>query len=156
MSCITAEGDRFLRRRMSTTKLPFTDTEWKIPGYRRYEMDAAFRSPCRYTGYVEGVKETFKKTPILCQKECRQPEEGSFILNRTQCFRKTEAHSDDPCNQPDVGRKARPENLWPNLQHTAKRDPFLPPKSSVSLGKAQTSWRDRRSRALVLSRRPSH
>lgn len=38
---------------------------------------------CRYTGYVQGLHETYKKTPVMAQLETKAPEPSSFLHTRT-------------------------------------------------------------------------
>lgn len=117
--------------RMSTKKLPYTDPEWRIPGSIFLFSNTDLMGFDRYTGYVEGLKETYKKTPILCQKECHEPEEGSFMFTRTKTQSNLETGR-DPCNE--TTKKPQPDVLWPNLQDHAAQEMFRPPQSSVSLG----------------------
>lgn len=116
---------------MSTKKLPYTDPEWRIPGSISLFSNTDLMVFDRYTGYVEGLKETYKKTPILCQKECHEPEEGSFMFTRTKTQSNVETGR-DPCNERT--KKPQPDVLWPNLQDHAAQEMFRPPQSSVSLG----------------------
>jgi hypothetical protein len=37
----------------------------------------------RYTGYVQGLHETFKKTPVMAQLETKAPGPSSFLHTRT-------------------------------------------------------------------------
>eukprot|EP00798_Chlamydomonas_sp_ICE-L_P013486 gene13486-19344_t len=102
--------------------LPYTEPEWKMPGY---------------TGYVQGMQETFKKTPIMAQLETKDPDpEFSFIHTRTQVPHKTtlQEANRDPCNHPETLKKPQPGNLWPNLQTKAIQDSFRPPQSNISFG----------------------
>eukprot|EP00798_Chlamydomonas_sp_ICE-L_P013487 gene13487-19345_t len=106
----------------NTTTLPFTSPDWKIPGY---------------TGYVNGLQETYKKTPIMAQLETKEPDaDFSFIHTRTQVPHKTtlQEANRDPCNHPETLKKPQPGNLWPNLQTKAIQDSFRPPQSNISFG----------------------
>ncbi|PNW78166.1 hypothetical protein CHLRE_10g466650v5 [Chlamydomonas reinhardtii] len=102
----------------STTKVPFTEPEWKIPGY---------------TGYVQGLQETYKKTPVMAQLETKDPSPESFIYTRTQTAPKPSPVR-DPCNNPENFKKPQPGNLWPALQETAIQASFKPPTSNIALG----------------------
>lgn len=75
----------------------------------------------RYTGYVQGMQETYKKTPVMAQLETKQPGEESFVYTRTQSPPKSSIASKlrDPCNSPKNYKKAEQDNLWPNLQEKA-------------------------------------
>lgn len=103
---------------MASKQLPFTEKEWKIPGY---------------TGYVQGINETYKKTPVMSQLETKAPDQDSFIFTRTQIQPKSDP-TRDPCNFPDSVKKPEPGNLWPSLQETAIQDSFKPPRSNIALG----------------------
>mmetsp|Transcript_29044 Transcript_29044/g.53375 ORF Transcript_29044/g.53375 Transcript_29044/m.53375 type:complete len:356 (-) Transcript_29044:838-1905(-) len=102
----------------STQKTPYTEPEWKIPGY---------------TGYIQGIQETYKKTPVMAQLETKAPEPDSFLYTRTAVPPKP-TPSRDPCNNPEALRKAIPGNLWPALQASAVQPSFKPPMSMVNLG----------------------
>lgn len=54
----------------------------------------------RYTGYMQGMSETFKKTPMMAQLETKAPTEESFIHTRTASPPKLQP-ARDPCNFPD-------------------------------------------------------
>lgn len=107
---------------MTTTKLPFTTEEWKIPGY---------------TGYVQGIQETYKQTPIMAQLETKVPDqEFSFIHTRTQVAYKS-THTEqarDPCNDPESLKKKQPEVLWPSLLTEARQESVKPRQSNISFG----------------------
>jgi len=101
--------------------LPFTGPEYKIPGY---------------TGFVQGLGETYKKTPIMAQVETKDPAPEDFIFTRTQVAPKT-THATvlkDPCNDPESFRKPEPGNVWPSLQETALQESFKPPTSNIQFG----------------------
>eukprot|EP00803_Ostreobium_quekettii_P009237 evm.model.scf_479.3 EVM.evm.TU.scf_479.3 scf_479:17845-20257(+) len=87
----------------------------------------------RYTGYIQGLQETYKKTPIPCQIETKAPQEGSFIFTRTRTQHKSTPHR-DPCNFPETLKKPQPGNLWPALQDKAAQDSLKPPRSNITLG----------------------
>jgi hypothetical protein len=77
--------------------------------------------PIRYTGYIQGLQETYKKTPIMAQVETKTPGEESFIHTRTCSPPKTTYHSmqRDPCNFSENFKKPEVDNLWPRLQERA-------------------------------------
>jgi hypothetical protein len=79
------------------------------------------------------MQETYKKTPIMCQLETKQPTEDSFIYTRTRTLPKA-TPSRDPCNYPENFKKAEPGNLWPLLQDKAIQDTAKPPRSNIALG----------------------
>ena len=87
----------------------------------------------RYTGFVQGLQETYKKTPVMAQLETKAPTPDSFIYTRTQTAPRPSAIR-DPCNNPENFRKAQPGNLWPALQETAIQASFKPPTSNIALG----------------------
>ena len=87
----------------------------------------------RYTGYIPGVQETFKKGPIPSQVEVLQPDADSFIKTRTEVAPKSNP-ARDACNNPANFLKAQPGNLWPAQQSTAAQEPFRPPPASVAFG----------------------
>jgi hypothetical protein len=76
---------------------------------------------CRYTGYIQGLQETYKKTPIMAQVETKTPGEESFIHTRTCSPPNTTYHSmqRDPCNFSENFKKPEVDNLWPRLQERA-------------------------------------
>lgn len=90
----------------------------------------------QFTGYVQGISETFQKTPIMAQLETKDPEPVSFLHTRAQVpYRTTHVGTiRDPCNKPEQFRKEDPDNLWPRLQTTAKQPSAKPPVSSIALG----------------------
>lgn len=107
---------------MATTATPYTEPEFKIPGY---------------TGHIHGLAETYKKTPIPCQVETIDPQLDSFVYTRTQLHHKPTFSTvlKDPCNDGKVfTHRAHPENIWPNLQTKAIQDSFKPPVSNIILG----------------------
>lgn len=106
---------------VQTTQIPFTEPEWKIPGY---------------TGYIHGLHETYKKTPIMAQLETKVPDPDTFIYTRTQVPPRPtpEDIKRDACNNPDNFRKPVPGNLWPKLQNTAIQASFKPPVSNIAFG----------------------
>ena len=88
----------------------------------------------RYTGYVPGVHETFKKGPIPSQIECMSPDADSFIRTRTQVAPIPQPDR-DACNNPENSIKShQATNLWPALQATAAQEPCRPPPASVAFG----------------------
>eukprot|EP00775_Hariotina_reticulata_P006099 gene6099-6337_t len=106
---------------------PFTDEQWKISGY---------------TGYVQGLQETYKKTPIMAQLETKAPAEESFIHTRTCSPPKVTYQSmqRDACNYSEnVHKHADVDNLWPRLQDKATQDSFKPPCSNIALGDERIS-----------------
>ncbi len=88
---------------------------------------------CRYTGYVQGLQETYKKTPVMAQLETKDPTPESFIYTRTQTAPRP-SPTRDPCNDPENFKKPQPGNLWPSLQETAVQPSFKPPASNIALG----------------------
>jgi hypothetical protein len=74
----------------------------------------------RYTGYIQGLTETYKKTPVMAQLETKAPEPASFLHTRT-CSPPKASPMRDPCNFPENFKKEDPDNLWPSLQATAKQ-----------------------------------
>lgn len=101
-----------------------------------YQFSAAAcpnRSVCRYTGYVQGLQETYKKTPVMAQLETKDPTPESFIYTRTQTAPRP-SPTRDPCNDPENFKKPQPGNLWPSLQETAVQPSFKPPASNIALG----------------------
>ena len=40
--------------------------------------------PCRYTGYIRGMGETFAKTPVMAQWETKEPSPDSFLYARSK------------------------------------------------------------------------
>ena len=87
----------------------------------------------RYSGYIQGLQETYKKTPIPCQIETKEPSVGSFIFTRTRTAHKSTPHR-DPCNFPENLKKPQPGNLWPALQEKAAQDSLKPPRSNITVG----------------------
>lgn len=92
--------------------------------------------PSQFTGYVQGMNETFQKTPVMAQLETKDPEPVSFLHTRNQVPYKTTHVSSirDPCNKLEIFQKEEPDNLWPRLQTTAKQPSAKPPVSSIALG----------------------
>jgi len=90
----------------------------------------------QFTGHVQGLSETFQKTPVMAQLETKDPEPTSFLHTRSQVPYKTTHIGTirDPCNKPEQFRKDDPDNLWPRLQSTAKQPSAKPPVSSIALG----------------------
>lgn len=109
-----------------TVKTPYTDPEYKIPGF---------------TGHIHGINETYKKTPIPCQEETTQPHDHSFIHTRTELQYVTTRRENvrDPCNNEENFKKPKPGNVWPNLQERATQDSFRPPVSNIALGDSRIS-----------------
>lgn len=105
----------------ATIKTPFTEPEYKIPGF---------------TGHIHGLVETFKKTPIPAQIETKQPDDNSFIHTRTEVQYVTTRASTmrDPCNDSSNFKKPTPDNVWPMLQETSIRESFKPPVSNIAFG----------------------
>lgn len=60
----------------------------------------ALLCPRSYTGYMPGMSETFKKTPMMAQLETKAPGEESFIHTRTASPPKAQP-ARDPCNFPE-------------------------------------------------------
>lgn len=72
--------------------------------------------PCRYTGYIQGLSETYAQTPIPAQLQTKQPPTSSFLFTRTY-VPSVSTPSRDPCNFPDTYKpRHEPVNLWPQLQ----------------------------------------
>lgn len=70
---------------------------------------------------MQGLQETFKKTPVMAQLETKKPGEESFLHTRT-CSppRATIATMQrDPCNFEENIKKPEMDNLWPRLQDKA-------------------------------------
>lgn len=98
---------------------PFSEPEFHIPGY---------------TGYVQGLHETYKKTPVMAQLETKAPPPGSFLHTRTARPPVHTPHR-DPCNFPELTQKKfHADNLWPCLQTKAVQDSSKPPSSNIALG----------------------
>lgn len=101
--------------------------------------------PCpptfRFTGHIHGISETFKKTPIPCQIETKDPPEVSFLHTRTQIQYVTTRRETirDPCNDPENFKKPQPGNIWPMLQETAIQESYKPPVSNIALGDSRIS-----------------
>lgn len=76
---------------------------------------------CRYTGYVQGLQETYKKTPVMAQLETKKPGDESFIHTRTSSPPRTTIATmqRDPCNFEENFKKPDMEILWPRLQDKA-------------------------------------
>lgn len=91
------------------------------------------RASRSYTGYIPGMSETFKKTPMMAQLETRAPGDESFIHTRTASPPKA-APARDACNFPEQFKKSEPSNLWPSLQTKAAQESFKPPQSTLALG----------------------
>ncbi|KAL0049779.1 hypothetical protein WJX82_009756 [Trebouxia sp. C0006] len=101
---------------------PFSEPELKMPGY---------------TGYIQGLMETYAQTPIPAQLQTKQPPQSSFLFTRTY-VPPVSTPSRDPCNFPDTYKpRHEPVNLWPQLQTKGKQDSAKPPKSSLALGDAR-------------------
>ncbi|KAL0042540.1 hypothetical protein WJX79_002907 [Trebouxia sp. C0005] len=101
---------------------PFSELELKMPGY---------------TGYIQGLMETYAQTPIPAQLQTKQPPQSSFLFTRTY-VPPVSTPSRDPCNFPDTYKpRHEPVNLWPQLQTKGKQDSAKPPKSSLALGDAR-------------------
>eukprot|EP01023_Acetabularia_acetabulum_P040624 TRINITY_DN3938_c0_g2_i1.p1 TRINITY_DN3938_c0_g2~~TRINITY_DN3938_c0_g2_i1.p1 ORF type:complete len:367 (-),score=55.95 TRINITY_DN3938_c0_g2_i1:238-1338(-) len=108
----------FQRTSYGTKKLPFTEKQWKIPGY---------------TGFVQGIQETYMKTPIQSQREVTEPPRETFLFTRTfNNFKSTPQR--DPCNNQKNFQKAVPDTLWPSLQEKAIQDSAKPPRSNIMNG----------------------
>lgn len=106
---------------MEAPPLPFTEPEYKIPGY---------------TGHIHGMSEVIKKTPIPSQLEVKEPDATSFLHTRTQVTYKTTHASQirDPCNDDTNFKKHDAFNHWPILQTRATQDSFRPPVSNIAMG----------------------
>ncbi|KAF8071076.1 elmoA [Scenedesmus sp. PABB004] len=107
-------------------QLPFTEPEWKVPGY---------------TGYVQGLQEVYKKTPVMAQLETKAPGEESFLHTRTASPPRSTHQSmqRDPCNFEENFKRPELDNLWPRLQERAAQDSFKPPCSNIALGDERVS-----------------
>ncbi|KAK9808647.1 hypothetical protein WJX72_001201 [[Myrmecia] bisecta] len=104
---------------MPIATTPFTEPEWKMPGY---------------TGYIQGLGETFGKTPVIAQQQTKDPVPCSFLHTRKTAAPVTTPIR-DPCNFPDTYKPAaEPANLWPSLQSTGKQESAKPPSSHLALG----------------------
>lgn len=76
----------------------------------------------RYTGFVRGMQETYKKTPFMAQLETKQPTPDTLLHTRAYSPPKSTYHSmqRDPCNHPEELHKHTEQgNLWPCLQERA-------------------------------------
>jgi hypothetical protein len=84
------------------------------------------------------LSQTFKKTPIACQAEIKDPPADSFLHTRSQVSYKPTYRTvlKDPCNDPAnfASKHGNPTNLWPMMQETAICEPFNPPVSNINLG----------------------
>ena len=70
----------------------------------------------RYTGYIQGLMETYAQTPIPAQLQTKQPPTSSFLFTRTY-VPPVSTPARDPCNFPDTYKpRHAPVNLWPQLQ----------------------------------------
>lgn len=77
--------------------------------------------PCRYTGYIQGLAETYAQTPIPAQLQTKHPATSSFLFTRTY-VPPVSTPSRDPCNFPDTYKpRHEPANLWPQLQTKGER-----------------------------------
>ena len=92
----------------------------------------------RYTGYVQGLGETYKKTPIMAQLETKAPAAESFLHTRTASAPKA-APMRDPCNFPENFKKAEPDNLWPTLQTRA-----VQVSACLNTGSCRQQWASRK------------
>ncbi|KAI8469618.1 MAG: flagellar associated protein [Monoraphidium minutum] len=98
---------------------PFAEPGMHVPGY---------------TGYVQGLHETFKKTPVMAQLEAKDPAPTSFLHTRSSSPPVATPHR-DPCNFPEtIHKAAHADNLWPSMQTRAKQDSSKPPCSNIALG----------------------
>jgi hypothetical protein len=95
-----------------------------------------FIDHAQYTGFMPGVGEVYKKTPIMTQLETKDPDPTSFIHTRTQLPHKPTfgTVTKDPCNRPENFKKGEPDVLWPNLLTEAKLPSCKPPVSNIALG----------------------
>jgi hypothetical protein len=84
----------------------------------------------RYTGYLPGVAETYKRTPVAAQAEVMSPGPESFIHTRTMASPAPFPPARDPKNN----LKGSPDVLWPALQTTSNRDSLKPPAEPMVLG----------------------
>lgn len=102
-------------------ELPFSSTEWKMPGF---------------TGYIAGTQEVIGKTPIMTQLETKDPEPTSFLHTRSQLPYKTTHGTTlrDPCNYPEKFHREEADVLWPNLLTQAKQPSCKPPVSNIAFG----------------------
>ncbi|KAJ9530395.1 hypothetical protein QJQ45_000767 [Haematococcus lacustris] len=118
-------------------RLPAKDKENPALGFKKLQ-DRAPKAQAQqpYTGYIHGLGETYKKTPIMAQLEVKDPEQTSFLHTRDQLpFKDTHATLEkDPCNYPENFRKPQPDNLWPRLLTEAKLPSAKPPVSNIPLG----------------------
>jgi hypothetical protein len=90
----------------------------------------------QYTGFIGGLSETYKKTPVMAQLETKDPEPTSFLHTRSQLPYKSTYGTvkKDPCNYPENFRKAEPDILWPRLLTAALLPSAKPPVSNIQLG----------------------
>ncbi|KAK9825225.1 hypothetical protein WJX74_001407 [Apatococcus lobatus] len=104
---------------MPTLATPYTEPEYKIPGY---------------TGHVHGLGETYAQTPVPAQEETMHPPPTSLLWTRSTLATITLPLKEDG----EKVRVAQPPrqavNLWPNLQNTGKQETAKPPSSNLTLG----------------------
>ena len=60
-----------------------TTSAWPYGGTTRFHSLEALL-PCRYTGYIRGMGETFAKTPVMAQWETKEPSPDSFLYARSK------------------------------------------------------------------------
>jgi hypothetical protein len=95
----------------------------------------------RYTGFIQGLQETYKKTPIMAQVETKTLGEESFIHTRTCSPPKTTYHSMQraPCNFSENFKKPEVDNLWPRLQERAAQVCMVLTASAPHRNSSQTA-----------------
>jgi hypothetical protein len=72
-----------LRALRGRARRPFRAVRCAVRCWRPWPRIARARPARRYTGYVQGLHETYKKTPVMAQLETKQPSPASFLHTRT-------------------------------------------------------------------------
>ncbi len=71
----------------------------------------------QYTGFIHGLSETYKKTPVMAQLETKDPEPTSFLHTRSALPHKPTYATvkKDPCNYPG-NKPGTIANPWSGLR----------------------------------------
>ena len=94
---------------------------WKVESHCKTEYGLTQQSSCRYTGYIQGLMETYAQTPIPAQLQTKQPPPTSFLFTRS-AVPPVSTPSRDPCNFPSTYKPSHElVNLWPSLQSKGKQ-----------------------------------